>query len=269
MYDLWTVDVPMQRWPFANWCLIVFIVLVSNIAWGMEKPKDTRRLEQLMQEISKPRQPNSKDKLDRVDELMREAEKLQAAESVPGTLHPHHFHFYQLVTSLLVHANLSHLIGNMFFLFVFGNAINAKLGHGWYLLCFFAIGILENVLWLGIGGGRSCLGASAAIMGIVGLFLVFYPRNDIKMVWWFYGIEVDHYYISAIWIILLYVAMDLIGAIWFGNAGIGFVSHLAGALMGFLIGIIALKQEWIEPVYEEENLLQFLGMQKKLSRYEV
>lgn len=269
MYDLWTVDVPMQRWPFANWCLIAFICLVSFLAWNMTDDADPRRLIELVHELRELEKQNDSQKQAKIAEVLRKIERFEVNHGVPGTLHPQHFHFYQLVTSMLVHANLSHLIGNMFFLFVFGNAINAKLGHGWYLLCFFLIGILENVLWLGIGGGRSCLGASAAIMGIVGLFLVFYPRNDIKMVWWFYGIEVDHYYISAIWIILLYVTMDLIGAIWFGNAGIGFISHLAGALMGFLIGIIALKQEWIEPEYEEENLLQFLGYQKKLKRYEV
>ena len=95
-------------------------------------------------------------------------------------------------------------------------------------------------------------------MGIVGLFLVFYPRNDVKMVWWF----------SAFWIILLYVAFDLIGAIWFGNPGIGFLAHLVGAGIGLIIGILILKLSWIEPVYEEENLLQFLGMQERLKRYE-
>jgi len=79
---------------------------------------------------------------------------------------------------------------------------------------------------------------------------------------------VDSYYISAFWIILLYVALDLIGAIWFGNAGIGFLAHLAGAGIGLAIGIATLKQGWIEPVYEEENLLQLLRMQEKLNRYE-
>ena len=268
MYDLWTVDVPMRRWPIANWCLIIFIIITSCIAWSEMPTPDTRRLDELIDQISHPQKNNEKQKLDRVDELMREIEKLQVRNSVPGTLHPHAFHFHQLITSILVHANLSHLLGNMFFLFVFGNAINAKLGHGWYLLCFFGIGILESALWLLIGGGRSCLGASAAIMGIVGLFLVFYPRNDIKLVWWFYTIEVDSYYISAFWIILLYVALDLIGAIRFGNAGIGFLAHLVGAGIGLVIGIVTLKQGWIEPVYEEENLLQFLGMQEKLTRYE-
>jgi len=268
MYDLWSVDVPMQRWPIANWCLIAFISVVSCVAWNEMPQGDTRRMAELVEELHHAEKLSDKQKLEQIEELQREAKKQQVSEAVPGTLHPHAFHFYQLVTSILVHANLSHLLGNMFFLFVFGNAINAKLGHGWYLLCFFGIGILESALWLLIGGGRSCLGASAAIMGIVGLFLVFYPRNDIKLVWWFYTIEVDSYYISAFWIILLYVALDLIGAIWFGNAGIGFLAHLAGAGIGLAIGIATLKQGWIEPVYEEENLLQLLRMQEKLNRYE-
>lgn len=269
MYDIWTVDVPMQRWPIANWLLITFIVVASIFAWNMTDDGDARRLLQLIQELHEVQSKNDPQNDARIREVLSKIERFEIDHGVPGTLHPHHFHFYQLLTSMLVHANLSHLIANMCFLFVFGNAINAKLGHGWYLLCFFAIGIVENLLWLLLGGGRSCLGASAAIMGIVGLFLVFYPRNDIKMVWWFYGIQVDEYYISAFWIILLYVVLDLIGAIWFGNAGIGFVAHLVGAGIGFVLGIVGIKLSWIEPVYEEENLLQTLGYQKKLKRWEV
>src|SRR5580765_2298877 len=139
MYDLWSVDVPMQRWPIANWLLIAFIIVVSIFAWSMTEPQDTRRLEQLFAELTQPGPIEGKDKVERVHELQREIERLSVKNSVPGTLHPHHFHFYQLVTSILVHANASHLIGNMFFLFIFGNAINARFGHGWYLLCFFGI----------------------------------------------------------------------------------------------------------------------------------
>jgi membrane associated rhomboid family serine protease len=265
MYDIWSVDVPMERWPIANWLLIAFIVIVTFTAFGLQEKPDTHRYHQLIVQVTSGKLQGA-DLVKKVDELNREAEKIKE-KSIPGTLHPQNFRFHQLATNIVVHANLWHLVGNMIFLFIFGNAINSKLGHGWYLLCFFAIGIFESVLWLIIGDGRSTLGASAAIMGILGLFLVFYPRNNIKMVWWFYGIPVDEYFISAFWIILLYLGFDLVGAIWFGRAGIGFLSHLCGAALGIVTGIVMLKTGWMEPVYEEENILQSLGFEERLKRH--
>src|SRR5262249_12379825 len=93
------------------------------------------------------------------------------------------FAAYQLVTSVFQHAGLLHLFGNMLFLFVFGNAINAKLGHPGFLISYLGIGVLANLLWLAVGRGDACLGASAAIMGMCGMFMVLYPLNAVHVYW--------------------------------------------------------------------------------------
>jgi membrane associated rhomboid family serine protease len=68
------------------------------------------------------------------------------------------FRSYQLVTALFQHAGLLHLAGNMLFLFVFGNAVNAKLGHPAFLAAYLGIGVLTGVAWLALGPGEVCLG---------------------------------------------------------------------------------------------------------------
>src|SRR5262245_12188086 len=55
------------------------------------------------------------------------------------------FHWYQLVTYLFLHGGVMHLFGNMLFLFCFGNAVNAKLGHWQFLALYFGVGVLAGV----------------------------------------------------------------------------------------------------------------------------
>src|SRR5262249_5085741 len=146
-----SVDVPMKRLPWANWGLILATVLVS---------------------LAVPYVPGKRFDLfpewDTDDQLSR------------LVLQPDRFEPYQLVTSLFQHPGLVHLAGHMLFLFVFGNAVNAKLGHLGFLAAYLGIGVLKNVIWV-LGGGPPCLGASVAIMGMCGMFLVLYPRNGVMV----------------------------------------------------------------------------------------
>ena len=73
-----------------------------------------------------------------------------------------------------------HLLGNLLFLFTFGNAVNAKLGHLPFLALYFGSGAFAGLAWLLLGSRVPVLGASGAIMGITGAFLVLYPLNEIS-----------------------------------------------------------------------------------------
>ena len=68
--------------------------------------------------------------------------------------------FAQLLTHVLVHADLWHLLGNMWFLFCFGNAVNAKLGHAVYLTLYFCLGAVAGLAWVA-GRGRRWSAPSA------------------------------------------------------------------------------------------------------------
>src|SRR5947209_19825054 len=149
-----TVDVPMKRLPWANWGLILTTVVIS-----LAVPSATAEV------------------------TIRSREVLTHYHYSPLVLQREGFAAYQFVTALFQHADLIHLFGNMLFLFVFGNAINAKLGHGGFLASYLGIGVLVHLVWLAVGGGEAYLGASGAIMGVCGMFLVLYPRNDVRVFW--------------------------------------------------------------------------------------
>jgi membrane associated rhomboid family serine protease len=151
----------MKRIPWANWGLILTTIILSLVVPHV-------RVEPILIHFSEDGRP----------QISLPKEKFS-----PLVLQRDHFAVYQLVTALFQHAGFLHLFGNMLFLFVFGNPINAKLGHFFFLICYLVIGVLENLAWLVFGPESACLGASAAIMGLCGMFLVLYPRNDVKVFW--------------------------------------------------------------------------------------
>ncbi len=228
-----SVDVPMKRLPWANWVLILATVVIS-----LAVPYATE------------------------ERTGRSSGELTRHRYSPLVLQRDGFAAYQLVTALFQHAGPLHLFGNMLFLFVFGNAINAKLGHVGFLASYLGIGVLENLVWL-VAGESACLGASAAIMGMCGMFLVLYPRNDVRVFWDEGNVALfTRSWTSEIpgWaIVLLYLAFDLWGALLDRKAGIGYVSHLIGALLGIALAIVLLKGGWLTPDRGEQTLLQWLA----------
>ncbi len=229
-----TVDVPMKRLPWANWGLILATVVIS---------------------LAIPYVPGQG--------LALFPAEHSSSDLSPLVLQPEHFAPYQLVTSLFQHAGLLHLIGNMLFLFVFGNAVNAKLGHLGFLAAYLGIGALESLVWLAVGGGRPCLGASGAIMGMCGMFLVLYPFNTVKVFW----DELDLAVFARSWtaelpgcaVVLLYLAFDLWGAIFHRHSGIAYLSHVVGGLAGVGIAVFLLKSGKLAPDVGEQTLLQWLA----------
>ncbi len=231
-----SVDVPMRRLPWANWGLILLTVAVSlAVPYAADE-----RFGFFPSTQSKP-------------------------NFSPLVLQRNAFEAHQLVTSLFQHAGLLHLAGNMVFLFVFGNAINAKLGHVLFLAAYLGIGVLEGLVWLAVGGPPACLGASAAIMGLCGMFLVLYPRNDVKVFW----DEFEFTLLTRSWtaelpgwaVVGLYLAFDVWGAIFHRNAGVGYLSHIVGGLLGAALAVLLLLAGMVRPDRGEQTLLQWLAGQ--------
>jgi membrane associated rhomboid family serine protease len=255
----YTVDVPMVRLPFANWGLIGVTSIISMaILFGVgRRPESGTRpnLEYLLQEHA----ANKTSQEDLRNALLRYADDM----TPPLALRPGAFSVTQLVTYTLVHGNILHLLGNMVFLFVFGNAVNAKLGHAPFLACYFGLGALGGLAWLLLGSGQPMVGASGAIMGIVGIFFVFFPLNDVRTVYWLGIAGAGEFSLPSYVVILFYFACDLWGALAGGGGGVAYVTHLGGAFGGMALAIGLVMSGRYKPTRYEENLLQVLGIKKK------
>jgi len=148
--------------------------------------------------------------------------------------------FLPLVTSMFLHAGWLHIIGNMWFLWLFGPNVEDRLGHvpylGFYLVCGLGAGIAQTVFSLGstIPG----LGASGAIAGVLGAYIVFFPSSRILTLvtlffWWFFA-RLPAVLFIGLWFVVQFLSG--IGSL--GNAqagGVAWWAHVGGFLLGMLL----------------------------------
>src|SRR5690606_35824232 len=90
----------------------------------------------------------------------------------------------QWLTSFFMHASVTHLVGNMIFLWVFGLVVEGKLGWWKFLACYLGIGLVESILvqiaCLGLEEVNFALGASGAIYGLMLMSVIWAPRNEVQ-----------------------------------------------------------------------------------------
>jgi membrane associated rhomboid family serine protease len=247
------VDVPMQRYPVANWVLIGVTVIATLFAWGSEsKALDEARQLAATLDNAKGLTPEQEAELE--TKINKVVERV-----LGGALQPRHFRLPQLITHAFIHGDFWHLLGNMIFLFAFGNAINAKLGHWQFLVCYFFFAAFAGFGWIILGDGMPMVGASGAIMGIAGMFFVLYPFNELAIH------SPDTYFWSGdawrmpSWVfVLIYMVLDLLGTLQKG-AGIAYAAYLAGEIGGMTLAFGLVKTGWVASDRGEQNLLEAWG----------
>lgn len=147
---------------------------------------------------------------------------------------------YQFFTYQFVHAGPMHVLGNMLFLWVFGNSVNGKMGQLPYLMFYLAGGAFAAWGFALAGSEASSLvGASGAVAAITTAYLALFPRSRVTVLAWFFFIyffEVSAMLVIGLKIIVWdnIVAPQLVGA---GN--VAYAAHLSGYLFGF-VGAMAL-----------------------------
>lgn len=146
-----------------------------------------------------------------------------------------------MVTHVLVHGDVLHLLGNMLVLWVFGNAVCARVGSLRYLVLYFAFAIAAGVTHL-MFSDRPAIGASGAINGIVGMFLVFYPKDYVTVGLFSVG-RVQQ--VPAWMLVLGWVIVDSLGVL-AGETGVAHAAHLGGLVAGIVVAVVLVKQRWVD-----------------------
>ncbi len=106
---------------------------------------------------------------------------------------------WQFITYAFLHGGFKHIIGNMFFLYLFGKNVNDKLGNIGYL-CFYLAGAVFSAIGHILVGGSSVLGASGAVAAVTGAYLVLFPQTLITIFYWLLFF-IDTIEISALYFI--------------------------------------------------------------------
>ena len=161
---------------------------------------------------------------------------VQAA--VPGfddrfSLYAHDPWLPAFVTYAFLHGGVPHLLGNMIFLYIFGNNVNDKMGHLAYLAFYLAGAVFGGIGYVTISGGQAAVvGASGAVAAVTGAYLVLFPRATITLVYFFFLIGT--FDVSSFWLIGLFFLKDLVG-LGPGFSGVAYSAHVAGTAYGFVM----------------------------------
>ncbi|MGH9711501.1 MAG: rhomboid family intramembrane serine protease, partial [Candidatus Acidiferrales bacterium] len=148
--------------------------------------------------------------------------------------------FLPLFTSMFLHAGWLHIIGNMWFLWLFGPNVEDRLGPspylGFYLVCGLGAGIAQTLFSLGstIPG----LGASGAIAGVLGAYVIFFPSSRILTLvtlffWWFFARLPAVLFIGLWFAVQFFSGIGSLGSSQTG--GVAWWAHVGGFLLGMLL----------------------------------
>lgn len=155
--------------------------------------------------------------------------------------------FLSIFTSMFLHGGWMHLIGNMWYLWIFGNNIEEAMGGFRYLIFYLTCGLLASMSHIlsNMGSTLPSIGASGAIAGVLGAYIMLYPRARVLT-----------FVMLLFFIRLLYIPAGFILGIWFvfqlasgsmaGNqstGGVAFWAHIGGFIAGVLLVGIFKKRE--------------------------
>jgi membrane associated rhomboid family serine protease len=148
---------------------------------------------------------------------------------------------YPFLTSMFLHGGWLHLIGNMLFLYIFGDNVEGRMGHFRYLVFYILCGLIAALFQFvtNIHSVIPMVGASGAISGVLGAYMTFYPRSRIlTLVPVFFFIQFIH--IPAAVFIFIWFILQFLSGLGTLNApkesgGIAFWAHIGGFVAGLLL----------------------------------
>ena len=147
--------------------------------------------------------------------------------------------FFTTITSQFLHGSILHLGGNMLYLWIFGNNIEDVMGHlrflGFYLIC----GILAAIAHIILQPASTIptIGASGAISGVLGAYLIRFPRAKVLVVFWFVFI-IRLIYVPALFVLGFWIIIQIfsgLGSIGTTSGGIAWFAHIGGFFAGMLL----------------------------------
>jgi len=143
-----------------------------------------------------------------------------------------------LLTSMFLHGGWAHLVGNMLYLWVFGDNLEHTLGRLRFLLFYLATGLAAGLAHILASGGSHLpsVGASGAISGVLGGYLVLFPRNRIRVLMGCYGVTaVPAYFLLGMWILLQLASGVGEVARTEQTGGVAYMAHIGGFLAGLVL----------------------------------
>ena len=224
--------------PFVNYALIAANVLVFIFFQGVgSNDRFTYAWSTVPAEIVSGRDITTPNRRVPV-EMTGQTVEIPGLQPTPGSV------YLTLLTSMFMHGGLAHILGNMLFLWIFGDNLEDRLGHLRYLAFYLVCGLLASLahvfstLALSEGGSGMLvpsLGASGAISGVMGGYVLLYPHNRVHVIIFRIFTTVPAYVALGLWFLFQFVSgLGMLG----GGAqegGVAYAAHIGGFVAGLAL----------------------------------
>lgn len=160
---------------------------------------------------------------------------------VPQAPGPHPI-YLTILTAMFMHGGYAHLFGNMLYLWIFGDNVEERLGAPAFLGFYLLSGVVATVAQIAMNpeGILPNLGASGAISGVLGAYIVFFPHNRVHALFFYYIVSVPAFVAIGLWIAFQF--FNGIGAVMAAEAvgGVAYGAHIGGFVTG--LGVAGLMR---------------------------
>jgi membrane associated rhomboid family serine protease len=137
-----------------------------------------------------------------------------------------------VITSVFLHASIMHLLGNMLFLWIFGNNVEDRLRPIGYLIFFVVGGIVATLghVLADVSSRTPVVGASGAIAAVMGAYLVWYPKARVQTLIFFFPIRLPAFVVLLVWLVLQFFTTR--------GSNVAWVAHVVGFVFGALAAVV-------------------------------
>jgi|FLYN01.1.fsa_nt_gi membrane associated rhomboid family serine protease len=147
-----------------------------------------------------------------------------------------------LITSMFLHGGWGHLLGNMVFLWVFGDNVEDAFGHVLYLVFYFVCGIVASLahIFLSPDSNVPAVGASGAISGLLGAYILMFGSNRVRVLIGYFITTVPAYLMIGLWIVLQFINgfASIAETAETGGGGVAYAAHVGGFIAGLILTLV-------------------------------
>ena len=139
-----------------------------------------------------------------------------------------------MITSMFLHGGWGHLGGNMLFLWIFGDNIEHRLGHLRFVIFYVLCGLAASIAHIVFNSGSAvpAVGASGAISGVLGGYLLMFPRNRVYVMTWGGVVGVPALFMLGLWIVMQFISGMTADA---RGGGVAYMAHIGGFVAGLVL----------------------------------
>jgi membrane associated rhomboid family serine protease len=165
-----------------------------------------------------------------------------------------------LLTSMFLHGGIMHVFGNMLYLFVFGNNIEEALGHGRFLVFYLFCGLCASSLHIlfNASSGIPTLGASGAIAGVLGAYVILFPRAKVDTL--IFAFFITWITLPAAAVLVFWFVLQVFSGVWsivgYAAGGVAYFAHVGGFVAGALL-VLPLRGRVKPPPKDPPRLIKY------------